>query len=681
MGSLLKQFMAGVGGGNPWPSYCTPLTIINERGVEVPNYNLPVYVHYGDNEGEESSHNYHAYRNRKCKTDFSDIYFTDEDDNKLNFYLASHGNYEFINEKSKRGRQAWIKNNGDILSIAADPENPTALYISSDNGANWTLVFDFIAVPGSPRLLWCDSLENIFVGLINKGLWRSTDGGETFTQVIDMTAVSGSMLPGCMTEDDDGNLYVGRYQAAYDVKIYKSTDHGATWAVCYEETTHQHVHGIKYDPYTGNIYAGLDGVPMALIRSVDKGANWTIINSEPHTCSLAIYCGDGFRLFGCGTHEDGAAIIRTTDDITFTTVLNDNSVVSFIEKIGDVLIASCTTNAKQLYPAFVKSEDDGITWETIEIFPKQSSQLLGYQLLASNKGIVKGETEESIIFCETDNPESYDVVLDRLRLKAGGNHYTAMFYVNIGTLPVLGKTINVRGGGSEISTLDTFVEPNIANLLVNYKLDEGVGTVISDSSGNSKDGVLTDTGAWNSYNVRRVGSFYPPIKKMGASYKGAFGTRIQITNSNVDPVFQFNKNFTILIWTDNETVPSTALVNKGAEWTFGHSGTNNRLIFSMLIEGSTVTFPSSDTNRTIYTLNSGGNMVGVIVDNSTPAKIKFVCNGHISTELELTADIIPGSGNIRIIGNGEVDADDVRIYGRALTEVEILDIFHCRGGS
>lgn len=671
-------------GAIDWSSYCTPLNITSESDAEEVNYTIPVYVHWKENEGEDSSHNYHAYMNRKCKTDFSDIYFTDEDDNKLDFYLASQGNYELINEKSKRGYQAWINSNGDILSIAANPLESNyrnKLFISTDKGVTWSVVYDFTA-SGTPRLLWLDSLENIFIGLIDKGLWRSGDGGTTFTRVIDMTAVSGSILPRCITEDNLGNLYCGRYQDDYDVKIYKSTDHGVTWVVCYEETTHQHVHMIGYDPYTGNIYASLDGAPMALIRSVDNGANWTIINAEPHTCSLAMYFGDGFRLFGTGAHEDGAAIIRTTDDSTFTTVLNDSSVVSFINEIGGLLFASCSTNAKQHYPAFVKSEDDGVTWETIEIFPSQSLALLGYQLLHSNKGIIRGETEESIIFCETDNPATYDVVLDRLRLKAGGNHYTAMFYVNIGTLPVLGKIINVRSGGSEVSTLDTFVEPNIPNLLVQYKLDEGTGgtgTVILDYSGNNKHGTLTSTGSWNNYNLRRVGSFHPPIKKSGASFKGTTGSRIQVNGGDVDADFKFAKNFTILLWVGDENAGSSVLVSKANSWAFGYAGINNSMMFTVIIDGISTKYSSSDTDRTIYTLNSGENMVGIIVDNSTPAKIKFVCNGHISTELTLSADIVPVDGSVRPLNSHHGDGDDFRIYNRALTKSEILNIFHCRG--
>ena len=61
------------------------------------------------------------------------------------------------------------------------------------------------------------------------GLWRSIDGGVTWSQVMTLPADCNVWS---MAEDTNGNLYAGIYATGYytgNASICKSTDGGAHW--------------------------------------------------------------------------------------------------------------------------------------------------------------------------------------------------------------------------------------------------------------------------------------------------------------------------------------------------------------------------------------------------------------------------------------------------------------------
>ena len=92
--------------------------------------------------------------------------------------------------------------------------------------------------------------------IARKGIFRREANEKKIKKVFNV--VRGSR-PMNICEDTDGSLYFGEYFANMEKKavhIYKSTDKGKSWNVCYTfpEGNINHVHGIFMDPYTQRMW-------------------------------------------------------------------------------------------------------------------------------------------------------------------------------------------------------------------------------------------------------------------------------------------------------------------------------------------------------------------------------------------------------------------------------------------
>lgn len=650
--------------------------------IPLTNIAVPVYVHRGYKTGDVTGTD--IFMSNHCKTDFSDIQFTDSSGNVLEHYLASHGNYEFITADKRGGEYNAIAPDGSIYAmsgvIGAGVPNSYELYKSIDNGNTWVIVHSFIMVGLFRYFIFINSLGYIFLQITHH-IYRSTDGGITFTDVLDLVDVTAIVISSNISENINGDLYIGRYQSAVNLTIYKSTDNGATWAITYTNALYQHSHGIQCDPYTGYIYAGLDGTVFSIIRSTDNGANWTIIYTGDGGNAIGIYCGNGFRLFGAEDLSRDFSIIRTTDDINFSKVLTTSHVISAIKNINGILFAEGSTSERKcIYPSLLMSDDDGLTWTTARILLRDEVLFSGYHLHVSNVGKIAGDVSNSCILghCFKD---IYVETKPSMRLYAGGDHYEAMFYVKIPVLPVTGFNLRVINYNIPISSVNTFVQPVISNLLLHYKLDEGSGTAILDSSGNGKNGVLSiGSGYWNGFDLKRKGVFTPAIKSIGNSIRFQDDGNIVITGSDTDADFQFTTDFTVIAWLYAPFLFSLSIIgNQSGNYGWGLycDGIANQLILKVG-NGSGIDQYASQTTGFTLLLEGGINMIGCIVSGGN---VKFHINGKVSPVKALTNPIALNNSLMYVVDKGfgtfpfYGDIDDVRIYTKALTDNEIISIY------
>ena len=210
------------------------------------------------------------------------------------------------------GRIVVHPTNPDIVWVAAsgaiwrtNPER--GLYKTTDGGRTWRLVkfisdragfIDVAIDPGNPNLLWASSWERIrgpyFLqsGGPGSGLWKSTDGGETWTQVTGGGLPAGQLgrigiaislsQPRIMylmveAEDDpDGTDRSG---------LYRSDDGGATWTQMNTTNTRPFYYSqVRIDPedpdrvYFSSFSFSTDGGRTvrgaALAVHVDHHAQW-----------------------------------------------------------------------------------------------------------------------------------------------------------------------------------------------------------------------------------------------------------------------------------------------------------------------------------------------------------------------------------------------------------------------
>ncbi len=336
---------------------------VEHGGSTQTNFVLPLFIHKEPNIGDDTGRD--VYMDNNCAPDFSDLVFKDGDDNVLESYLHSKGNYGFIQTEFRAGNVNLVDAAGNIFtSRLTDPalvNSFSKIYKSSDNGVTWLEMWSAPALE-SVFPIFIDSSGYIYLtaGKVGEtyGLYRSIDGGNNFSLVSDFTAVSGTILTFGFDEAPDGSLYFGRYQDAFDCRIFKSTDDGTNWVEVFFDATLQHVHGLRVDQVTGYIYAGCDATPFPIVRSIDSGANWTRIFEGSGGNSTGIICGSGFRLFGA-ENPRGVAILRTTDDITFTNVLQTDYTIGSLRYIDGVCYAFGETFNRMRYPAIFRSTDDG----------------------------------------------------------------------------------------------------------------------------------------------------------------------------------------------------------------------------------------------------------------------------------------------------------------------------------
>jgi MYXO-CTERM domain-containing protein len=166
---------------------------------------------------------------------------------------TSQGLYETPNMSPGAGRAS---------ALAIDPNDPTTLYAgyaiggvwkSTDGGATWTPLMDTaptLAVgsialdPSAPGTLYVGTGEPApYIGYSGQGILKSTDGGKTFAR-IDGTTFDGLTVARLFLDGAEGTMYaaaffgaLGRGQscnAAEDAKgqgLYRSTDGGKTWTL------------------------------------------------------------------------------------------------------------------------------------------------------------------------------------------------------------------------------------------------------------------------------------------------------------------------------------------------------------------------------------------------------------------------------------------------------------------
>ncbi|MBN3034226.1 MAG: T9SS type A sorting domain-containing protein [Bacteroidales bacterium] len=199
------------------------------------------------------------------------------------------------------GGQQWIsKKPGGFKEIVFKPGQPSVIYAaaganffrSTDAGETWEQITSGL-VSGSRGVIAVtpSAPEYVYFLITNndsfKGLYRSTDGGSTFTE---RSTTPNIMSWGC--EGGDGG------QAWYDldmaadplnkeviyaggVNCFKSTDGGITWEIsshwwgdCGMPAVHADLHALEYNPADGRLYAANDG---GIYWTDDGGSTWAEI--------------------------------------------------------------------------------------------------------------------------------------------------------------------------------------------------------------------------------------------------------------------------------------------------------------------------------------------------------------------------------------------------------------------
>src|SRR5437868_14606040 len=110
--------------------------------------------------------------------------------------------------------------------------------------------------------------HRLYVGTIGEGLWRSTDGGETFVRACDGMFVEVHVRAIAVHPREPQTLFLGTEQG-----LFRSTDGAGRWARVESPLNSRQIWSIALLPDDPNvILAGT--CPSVIYRSTDGGATW-----------------------------------------------------------------------------------------------------------------------------------------------------------------------------------------------------------------------------------------------------------------------------------------------------------------------------------------------------------------------------------------------------------------------
>jgi photosystem II stability/assembly factor-like uncharacterized protein len=250
--------------------------------------------------------------------------------------------------------------------------------LNSPASASW---FAIGPVNMSGRMISIDfhptNPDIVYVGAASGGLWKSEDGGDTWTTTTDNLPTLGVGAICVLPWNPDIVLIgtgegTGPYPGIFGVGILKSTDAGATWSttsLSYPVSSGSGTNVIEANPYTGTILAGTrDG----LYRSTDEGDTWTQIRSQGRWYDVKWKPGDSLRVYatkGYGVGNNNVKV-STDDGLTWNKAGTGQPPGN---EVGKTKIAVSPDNPNVIYANYVssqnsqslgiyRSDDNGATW-------------------------------------------------------------------------------------------------------------------------------------------------------------------------------------------------------------------------------------------------------------------------------------------------------------------------------
>ncbi len=251
----------------------------------------------------------------------------------------------------------WQQSNGPLggdvnALIAVDASTLIAgtrlggLFRSTDGGQTWSRQEDSPAAPFLFNGVWDmtkNSQDHLFAATA-RGVYRSTDNGNTWTA---FDAGLTDRFIQALAIDASDVIFAGSFSQG----IFRSEDNGESWTAFNNGLTEMRVLALAINSL-GDVFAGTSN---GIFISSDNGDNWTeVSNGLENKFVFTIFVTPEDSLLA-GTSE-GA--FRSSDHgVNWTKVISFSSIRSFARNNSNVLFAGGGDGS------FFRSLDRGLTWE------------------------------------------------------------------------------------------------------------------------------------------------------------------------------------------------------------------------------------------------------------------------------------------------------------------------------
>jgi hypothetical protein len=303
-----------------------------------------------------------------------------------------------------------------LLSI----DNEAKLLVSTSRSTvytydetSFTKIFD-IPNAGNREVygLFQDEQGNIYISPAHNGtVWRSSDGGQTWTRPLNMVAQGGETgwtapKPNWYSFGN-GTILAGQwaYMGPY---IYRSDNWGSTWFLWKNFTSIfpqyaiedplnkpaywiRHIHGLFYLPSENALFVSLGDLMHTLYKSSDGGNTWTL--AYPHGFTSHITLADRVLL---GTDGDESIMLYQSQNF---------------EPVWTPKGKNSSFTSTNIFRSFVFDEANDVLYVGVGTYPAAANKAYYTAILAS---LDKGETWTPIITLDTSpttNQEAPDLAL------------------------------------------------------------------------------------------------------------------------------------------------------------------------------------------------------------------------------------------------------------------------------
>ncbi len=567
---------------------------------------------------------------RRFHTDENGYYISPKTDwaNYQNFTQSNFtqaGNWTELGPMTWNRTSSWNPGTGRIAAIAIHPANESIIYAGSPGG----------------------------------GLWKTINGGTTWTPLTDNNALWMSFFAIAIDPTNQNIVYAG---TSGNNGLLKSTNAGVTWALTGNGPTGT-IRKILIHPATPNIVFAC--ATNGIFRSTNGGTNWTQVHSgskediefKPNDLNIMYATGnDVYRSVDNGvswTPVGAAQGITNTGRTLVAVSAADPNYVYVVQASGN------------LFGRMYKSTDAGLTFVTTVVGnPPSGTNYFGYETTGTGTG-GQATYDMAIDVSPTNAAEVYiagiicwksvneatsftPITAWSLPNSIGYNHADVhgLFWVNNTIYSIsdggLFKSLNNGDDWIDISNgLGIRQFYRIANSQTNPNVITGGaqdnGSATRQASGlwvdwlgaDGMEGLVSPTNHLNIWGTSQNGAIYRSVNG-GNSYSGLS----QPANGDwVTPLVTHPTNETILYggWTG-----VWKSINSGSNWTNISTGVITTLVTDLAIAPSAPTTLYASRGATLYvTTNDGASWVtrtapatinDIFVDATNPNKIWIACN-------------------------------------------------------
>ena len=463
------------------------------------------------------------------------------------FYKTTDGAANWNNMNSgmpDQVRAVAVAPNAPNIVYAATPAGP---YRSTDAGATWTKTpltgFTGFTLPLTIAVDPANS-SVVYVGLATNGVFRSNDGGNTWSQV-NVPLFGAGVSSVVFDPATPATVYVGSGSG-----VFKSTDGGTTWTpqnnFAGVSSGSPNVRAVAIDPATpSTIYAGTS-THAGFYKSTNGGGSWTPMNTGMVNCSaVSAVAIDPFNsatvYAGCGAFGSGGGIQKSTNGATSWAPVNNGVPSSQV-----MTIIADRTNASTFYAAtagggVIKTTNGGTSW-TKAINGLGSSEIQALAADPANSAIMyaAGSSNSQEAFVAKLNGSGSGILFSTFLGGSGGDSGNGIAVDGGGSIYVAGHTnsqnfptvnaIQSAPSETEICTnaFVTKINPAVPSYVFSTYLGgskcDRANAIALDSIGN-----VYVTGSTTSSDFVTANAFQSTI---GDQFNGdAFVTRLSATGS------------------------------------------------------------------------------------------------------------------------------------------------------